>query len=366
MRLLHAMAGAKWGGAEGFVERLVIALQRRGVEQRFLLRPEPERQARLAQFGVDMVELPFGGKFDTRTGTGFRQQIADYRPDLVISYMSRAASYCPSRRKMGDGAPRVARLGGYYDLKYYETMDHLVGNTPDLVAYFKEEGWPADRAHYLPNFVDTTLTVPLPWADYGVPEDVPLIVALGRLHPNKAFDTLLAAMVRLPGVWLWIAGDGPERESLEAEAARLGVADRVRFLGWIDDAGAVIESADVVCVPSRHEPLGNVVLEAWARGRPVVAAASEGPSQLIEHDRTGVLAAIDDPDSLATALIYVLENADAADRLAEAGMARYEEDFGEEAVVGRYLELFGRLIAAGVDDGAVAPPRRRASGALGR
>ena len=325
MRLLHAMAGAKWGGAEGFVERLVIALQRRGVEQRFLLRPEPERQARLAQFGVDMVELPFGGKFDTRTGTGFRQQIADYRPDLVISYMSRAASYCPSRRKMGDGAPRVARLGGYYDLKYYETMDHLVGNTPDLVAYFKEEGWPADRAHYLPNFVDTTLTVPLPWADYGVPEDVPLIVALGRLHPNKAFDTLLAAMVRLPGVWLWIAGDGPERESLEAEAARLGVADR-----------------------------------------PVVAAASEGPSQLIEHDRTGVLAAIDDPDSLATALIYVLENADAADRLAEAGMARYEEDFGEEAVVGRYLELFGRLIAAGVDDGAVAPPRRRASGALGR
>lgn len=357
MRLLHAMAGAKWGGAERFVERLVIALQRRGIEQRFLLRPEPERQSRLAQFGVDMVTLPFGGTFDTKTAGGFRREVESYRPDLILTYMSRASAYCPSRSKVGDAAPRIARLGGYYDMKYYQSMDHLIGNTPDLVAYFRREGWPADRTHYLPNFVDTELSMPLPWADYGVPEDAPLIVALGRLHPNKAFDTLLATMVRLPGVWLWIAGDGPEKENLEAAAARLGVADRVRFLGWIDDAGAVIESADVVCVPSRHEPLGNVVLEAWARGRPVVAAASEGPSQLIEHDRTGVLAAVDDPDSLATAIAYVLENADVADRLAEAGMTRYDAEFSEEAVVGQYLDLFGRMIG-----GADAAGRQHTAG----
>lgn len=366
MRLLHAMAGAKWGGAEGFVERLIIALQRRGIEQRFLMRPEPERQSRLAQFAVDIAELPFGGAIDTRTTAGFRSQIVDFQPDLIVTYMSRASDFCPSRKKNGDLIPRVARLGGYYDLKYYGAMDHLIGNTPDLVAYFRDEGWPADRTHYLPNFVDTTLTMPLPWSDFGVPEDVPLIVALGRLHPNKAFDTLIRAMTRLPGVWLWIAGDGPERANLEALATELGVADRVRLIGWIDDAGSVIEAADMVCVPSRHEPLGNVILEAWARGRPVVAAASEGPSQLIEHDRTGVLAAIDDPESLATALTYVLENPDAADRLAEGGMVRYEQDFAEDVIVEQYLSFFADAIAAGPYEQSIGGRERRLSGIIGR
>ncbi|MEM9684396.1 MAG: glycosyltransferase family 4 protein, partial [Pseudomonadota bacterium] len=225
---------------------------------------------------------------------------------------------------------------------------------------------PEERTHYLPNFVDTTLTMPLPWSDYGVPEDVPLVVALGRLHANKAFDTLISAMAKLPGVWLWIAGEGPERATLEAHAEKMGVADRVKLIGWIDDAGSVIEAADIVCVPSRHEPLGNVILEAWARGRPVVAAASEGPSQLIEHDRTGVLAAIDDAESLATALTYVLENPDAADRLAEAGMARYEQDFAEEAIIEQYLDLYARVIEMGPYEQSIGGRERRLSGIIGR
>ena len=77
-------------------------------------------------------------------------------------------------------------------------------------------------------------------------------------------------------------------------------------------------------------------------------------------------AAVDDPESLATALRYVLENADAADRIAEAGMIRYEDDFNEEAIVGRYLRLFQDLIAQGPIDLPMDRRARRASGALGR
>src|SRR3546814_2771750 len=67
-------------------------------------------------------------------------------------------------------------------------------------------------------------------------------------------------------VWLWLAGEGPRRRALMQQAARLGLGDRVRFLGWRDDVAALLRAADVFLCPSRHEPLGNVVIEAWAHG----------------------------------------------------------------------------------------------------
>ena len=69
----------------------------------------------------------------------------------------------------------------------------------------------------------------------------------------------------------------------------LGIAERVRFLGWRDDVPALLAAADILVCPSRHEPLGNVVIEAWAAGVPVVATASDGPAGLIDDGESGLL-----------------------------------------------------------------------------
>ena len=89
---------------------------------------------------------------------------------------------------------------------------------------------------------------------------------------------------------------------LEKAAGALGVADRVRFLGWRADPSALYRAADVCVFPSRYEPLGNVVIQAWAHGLPVVAAASQGPAALIEDGADGLLVPIDDADALAAAV----------------------------------------------------------------
>src|SRR5271168_5005455 len=94
-RLLQAMAGAQHGGAEAFFERLAIALQREGVEQRLLIRREPGRAARLRAAGIEVTELPFGRIFDFATRRGFRRAIAAYRPQIVLSWMTRATEACP-------------------------------------------------------------------------------------------------------------------------------------------------------------------------------------------------------------------------------------------------------------------------------
>ena len=150
-------------------------------------------------------------------------------------------------------------------------------------------------------------------------------MALGRLHENKAFDVLLAAFAQVPNAYLWIAGEGPLRETLEREAERLGVRARTRFLGWRQDVAALYETADILVCPSRHEPLGNVVIEGWAHGVPVVAADNLGPGALIKDGETGLLFPVNDANALATALKRLISNDELGRRLVENGKKFYKK-----------------------------------------
>ncbi|MGH7033017.1 MAG: glycosyltransferase, partial [Stellaceae bacterium] len=238
-RVLQAMAGAVHGGAEAFFERLAAALGRAGEEQAIVIRRNPERAARLRQGGLAPLELPFGGIFDIVTKPRLARAIGEFRPRVVLSWMSRATALCPR----GDFV-HVARLGGYYDLRHYRHCDHLIGNTRALTAWLVAEGWPEARVHYLPNFAAAVKAAPLPRARLETPADVPLALALGRLHPNKGFDLLLEAAARVEGLYLWLAGEGPLAADLKRQAASLGIAWRVRCLGWREDVPALLAACD--------------------------------------------------------------------------------------------------------------------------
>jgi glycosyltransferase involved in cell wall biosynthesis len=342
MRLLAAMAGARHGGAEAFFERLLLAFQNAGVELCAAIRAEPERARRLRAAGIDVRELPFGGWLDFRTRPALRKLVAEFRPAVALSFMSRAAAALP----VPEGAApyvHIGRLGGYYDLKYYGTCQHLIGNTEDIVGYIQEAGWPAERAHYVPNFVDGSNADPEDRAAHDTPADAPLLLSLGRFHTNKGFDTLLRALVDLPDTYLWLAGEGPEQKALRDLAHELDVLSRTRFLAWRPDPAPLFAAADCVVVPSRKEPLGNVVIEAWARAKPVVASLSEGPRQLVATGRNGLLFPIGDAKALAYALRHVIDEPDLKRQLAEAGYETYRKGFTQEAVVRQYLDLFARV-----------------------
>lgn len=345
MKILQAIAGAEFGGAEAFFMRLAPALSRVGVDQRVVIRKHDSRAGILRDAGIDPVELAFGGRLDFATTRRLATEIDSFRPDIVLSWMNRASLFCARARKRSQhGFVQVGRLGGYYQTKYYRGFDHLIGNTPGIVDYLTGEGWPEDRAHYAPNFVAGPSLPAVAREDLSTPSDAPLLLALGRLHQNKAFDVLLRAMADLPGIWLWIAGEGEERASLEKLAAQTGVADRIRFLGWRDDASALLAAADILVCPSRIEPLGNVVIEAWAHDVPVVAASSAGPAWLIDADKTGLLSSVDDGPALASSVRRVIEDSALATRLAAAGKQEYTARFTEDAVVRHYLDLFEKVV----------------------
>lgn len=343
MRVLQAMAGAEFGGAEAFFVRLVSALHAAGLDQRVVIRNNAQRASLLRTAGLDPVELKFGGRFDLSTPMLLRRELRSFRPDVVLTWMNRATSKMPKRRPGDLDYVLAARLGGYYNLKYYRHCDHLVGNTQDICDYLKAEGWPEERTHYLPNFVASDTSPATPRRDLNLPERAKVLLTLGRLHENKAFDTLIRALVSVPETYLVIAGEGPERENLESLAQELGVRPRIRMLGWRDDVPALMAACDAYVCPSRHEPLGNVVIEGWAQSRPVVAAASQGPSALINDGVDGVLTPVDDPTAMAEAINRVLGDETLADDISQAGRRRYEAEFTEAQVVKQYLNFFQKI-----------------------
>jgi glycosyltransferase involved in cell wall biosynthesis len=144
---------------------------------------------------------------------------------------------------------------------------------------------------------------------------------------------------------LWLAGEGPLRRELENLAVTLGVLDRVRFLGWRTDRAALLRAADICVLPSRYEPFGTVILEAWAAGTPLVACASAGPAAHIEDGVSGLLTPINDAPALAVALRRALKDEDLRRRLVAQGYAVYIRDYTRESVTRRWIKFYQGLVA---------------------
>ena len=268
-----------------------------------------------------------------------KQFAAEIDADILLGWMSRASSAMPK----GPWA-RIGRLGGYYHMKRYAGADMLVANTHDIVRYMVEEnGWPRAKTRYIPNFATPDSHSAIPRSAFYTPEGVPLLLGMGRLHSDKAHDITLRALVDVPEAYLWIAGSGPAERELKALAKRLGVSDRVRFLGWREDAGALYRACDVVVFPSRIEPLGNVVIQAWAYAKPLVTAASIGPAALVRTEEDALLVPVDDVASLSTAIRRLQSDEALVRRLVEAGSARAAAEFSEAAVVAEWRSLFDEL-----------------------
>lgn len=336
MSVLHLLGTAGEGGAETYFVDLVEALARAGVPQAAVIRRNTTRETRLKAAGVPAKVLRFGGPIDILTKPAAAGFAALHRTRVALAWMNRAARHTPR----GPWA-RIGRLGGYYSLKYYKGFDHLVANTEDIAEWVVGQGWPAGRVSCIPNFAAApSHAEPVDRAGLDTPADAPLLLAMGRLHENKAHDVALQALAEIPDAFLWIAGAGPQDAKLRLMAEALGVAPRVRFLGWRTDASALYRTADVCVFPSRFEPLGNVVIQSWAHGLPVVAAASQGPKGLIQDGKDGVLVPVDDAAALADGIRRLLADPGLRARLAAAGARRVEAEFSEGAVVAQWKSLF--------------------------
>jgi glycosyltransferase involved in cell wall biosynthesis len=185
---------------------------------------------------------------------------------------------------------------------------------------------------------------------YGVGPLDPLVLFVGRLTTQKGPDLLLEAvpaMLRTRGdAKVIFVGDGDMRPYLERRAWELGVGHATRFVGAMGADGDLInlfKSADVVCVPSRNEPFGIVLLEAWAAGKPVVATCNGGPRELITHNVDG-LAVYDNPPSICWGINEIFGNFDHARWMGERGRVKAAYAFSWDAIAGQTEGIYRELL----------------------
>jgi glycosyltransferase involved in cell wall biosynthesis len=181
------------------------------------------------------------------------------------------------------------------------------------------------------------------------------LLAVGRLVEKKGFDVLLVALTRVTGPWhLDVVGDGPERGRLGDLADRLGLSDRVRFVGprTHDELPCSYRRADVVVVPSRvdrrhdRDGLPNVVLEAMASGRAIVASDVAAIGTAVVHGETGLLVPPDDPDRLAAALDRIGADCALRRRLGHRARTAAVADHDLATCRRRFVEAIGRAYGA--------------------
>jgi glycosyltransferase involved in cell wall biosynthesis len=176
--------------------------------------------------------------------------------------------------------------------------------------------------------------------------DRPIVLTPARLDPVKGHAFLLEAAAQLPDVAFVLAGDGPERTALEDQADRLGIGDRVHFLGQRADIGDLLANCDLVVLPSLSEGFGLAAIEAMIAGAPVLATTAGALPEIIRDGVTGMMVPPANPSALASSIRTLLDDRILARRLAEAGRDQAQREFGAERMVERvtavYLDVLGQ------------------------
>lgn len=209
-----------------------------------------------------------------------------------------------------------------------------------------------EKIHLIPNGIEAPPPRDDPHdvrAELGIPADAPVLVAVGRLVPDKGFDVLIAAAAelapRFPGLRVLIAGTGEQRDALQAQIAAAGLDGTVTLLGVRSDVPDLLDAADVAVSSSRVEGSPLAVIEQMAAGRAIVAAAVGGVPDLIEDGVHGLLVPSDDAPALAGAIATLLDDPDRRAALGSAARERRRAEFDLATMVGRVEALYERLAA---------------------
>jgi glycosyltransferase involved in cell wall biosynthesis len=358
MRIIQVLAGAKTGGAETAYVDMCVAMKEAGQDIIAITRENDIRVPRLLKANIPVHTLRFGGKPDIFTAMKMKRIIQAVQPDIVQTWMSRAAQKTPRWSPSMKIKPykTVARLGGYYARKNFKNTDYFVTITPDLKRYLVDQGFAANDITQINNFAETeAISAPVSRADMDTPEDAVVLLTLSRLHEAKALDTLMKAIADLPqsvagSIYLWLAGAGPDHDALVALSKALGIENNVRFLGWRNDRAALLQAADICVFPSRYEPFGTVFVQAWASKTPLIVSDADGPRQFVRDKEDGLMFSVDDVAALKNAIKTLYDDlknvgeSALCHSLSTQGYQRYSDEFTKDKCVNDYVDWYKEIL----------------------
>lgn len=364
IRVLHVIATLDPAGAERQLAHLCCRLVRGEFQPSVccLTRGGPlVRLLREAQ--VPVMVLHKRGRWDLRAIQGLLKVMRRFRPHIVHTWLPTANTLGRVAGILAGTPALIAseRAADVWKGALRRRVDRLlvrrsaviVANADAVRRFLVERvGLEAAKITVIRNGLDVAEfdsaaarqpCLPAPQSSEG-----PIIGTVGRLGPQKGMKYLIDAFARLPddlaGARLWVVGGGEEEPVLRARAIEARVEDRVHFLGTRPDVPALMTRLDLFVLPSLWEGLPNVVLEAMAARRAVVATRVDGTPEAAVDGETALLVPPADPGALARAMETLLRDAGMRRAFGEAGRRRVEKEFTMSRMVAETQQLYRRVV----------------------
>ncbi len=367
--VLQVRSSAGLYGADRMVITLNGALAAQGAHSRLLsinnyrMDAQPVHDAAIA-LGQDARLLPCNGRLDTRTASALSAQIATFPANIVHVHDYKSAFYgwLATRRRPARLVTtlhgwvensRSQRLYHRLEMSLLKRFDALVVVAGEQVDRLVAAGLPRERIHQVDNAIeapaadiDSAADKAALRSELGLPPVGFVIAAVGRLSPEKNLGLLIDAFIPVAAsdttTHLLIVGAGDERESLQAHAAQAGLCNRVIFTGMRSDMPRIYRLIHCLALSSSTEGMPLVVLEAMARGIPIVATSVGDVPRLIRHTDHGCVVPRADTAALATALLAAVAAGVVQDEAAQRYIAA---NHFPETMARAYLDIYHSLLA---------------------
>jgi len=353
--ILHTQKVAGISGSEAHLLQLLPDLRARGWDIRFLMLHEDEPGAwefadELRARGVPLDGIKLRADVDPVAFGEVVAYLSRARPRILHTHLVHADVYGQLAGSLTRVPFRLSTKHGFNEFRegrWFGLADRSVGSlahvhiaiSRGLAEYLAEtEGFDAEDFEIVHYGIAAD--------DAAVPYtgDEPRLLCVGRLIPIKGHLVLLRAFAqarsRVPGVRLDVAGRGPLEPALKSYARELGLADSVRFLGFVSPVQKAIEDSAIVVVPSVGEGFGMVALEAMERARPAIASAVGGLPEIVADGETGLVVPSADAEALADAIVALAGDLPRASAMGSAGRERALSEFTPEKCAARIEQLY--------------------------
>jgi len=357
LKILHIDPETNWGGGEAQVFGLLTYLTAQGHHNDLLAHPSGLLSTRCQALDVRARPIVMRNDADVRCVPALRRLIRKMSYDVVHFHTKRAhalALWLPR----GKRRPKyvVTRRMDYPEppswytrFLYNRRVDGVVAISQAIENLLTSAGVDRQKIRCISSGID-----PGKFAAVGLPgasgDDVFVVGCLAALEERKGHQTLLdaAALLKAGGfrIRYELAGNGPRRAELEAEVARLGLADHIRFRGFVTDTAEYFAGVDLLAVPSLHEGLGVAALEAMAAGRAVIATRVGGLAESVLDGVTGFLVPPRDAAALAGAIAKLARSRSLAQTMGKRGRERVGRHFSLESMASQNESYYYELVGA--------------------
>ncbi|MEM9185021.1 MAG: glycosyltransferase family 4 protein [Planctomycetota bacterium] len=351
-RVLQVITPSHMSGAEMQLARLTKRMEARGHRMPVALKRGSKAAPEFARLGIDVDQLPIGGKVNAFAVAALARAAKRHGADLIQTTLSSASWWAGWLEACG-GIRSIGHVQGFTSASWHRRQTHLlaVSNAvkDDLVA----QGIDGDRVTVLHNALAADEFLPsrdpaTVRAEFGADRDTPIIGTFGHLSVKKGYRELFAAipavLKRFPSAQFWVVGQGKLKEELQGTARSGGFLRSVRFTGFRRDTADLMNAIDVMALPSHREPCALVYIEAALSARPIVGCRAGGAVESIADRETGLLVPVKNPTALSEALLTLLDDPHYAAGLGRAGRERAQDVFSWDRFVATLEGVYDRVL----------------------